>query len=185
MTHEKILICLIFSHFWAIFAHIPYFWNAHRPCQQYSISSFFLIFAVPYSAPPPFWFSGYNVLVSIYGNVHRPCRHYFIIVNNSLSQVYSFFPHFMAIFKSVAILGNVHRPYKQCINIIKRVYITSIVFLLLFPDLIIFAWITILGNVHRPCKQYTNIIENGLCHATPFFPDLFLMFWAHLHELPY
>ena len=28
-----------------------------------------------------FWFSGYNVLVTIFGNVHRPCRHYFIIVN--------------------------------------------------------------------------------------------------------
>ena len=28
----------------------------HRPCQQYSISSFFLIFAKPYSAPPPFDF---------------------------------------------------------------------------------------------------------------------------------
>ena len=73
--------------------------------------------------------------------------------------------------------------YKACS--VRRVYITFIVFLLLLPDLIIFACITILGNVHRPCKQYTNIIENGLCHATPFFPDLFLMFWAHLHELPY
>ena len=35
-----------------------------------------------------FWFSGYNVLVTKFGNVHRPCRHYFIIVNNG---VYSFF----------------------------------------------------------------------------------------------
>ena len=31
-----------------------------------------------------FWFSGYNVLVTIFGNMHRPCRLYFIIVNNSL-----------------------------------------------------------------------------------------------------
>ena len=31
-----------------------------------------------------FWFSGYNVLVTIFGNVHRPCIHHFIIVRNSL-----------------------------------------------------------------------------------------------------
>ena len=150
---------------------LPYCWNAHRPCQQYSISSFFLIFAAPYSAPL-FWFSGYNVLVTLYGNVHRPCRHYFIIVNNSLSHVYSFFPHFMAIFKSVVILGNAHRPYKQWINIIKGVYIMSILFLLSFPDfLVIFAWITTLGNAHRPCKQYPNIVDNSLHYVYSFSPE--------------
>ena len=35
LTHEKILICLIFPHFSAIFAQITIFWNACRPCQQY------------------------------------------------------------------------------------------------------------------------------------------------------
>ena len=45
--------------------------------------------------------------------MHRPCRHHFIIVNNSLYHVYSFFPHFLAIFTSVTILGNVHRPCNQ------------------------------------------------------------------------
>ena len=34
LTHEKILICLIFPHFSAIFAQFNIFWNAHRPCQQ-------------------------------------------------------------------------------------------------------------------------------------------------------
>ena len=67
-----------------------------------------------------FWFSGYNVLVTIFGNVHRPCRYYFIILNNSLYHVYSFFAHFLALFTSVTILENVHRPCKQCINIIKK-----------------------------------------------------------------
>ena len=67
-----------------------------------------------------FRFSGYNVLVTIFGNVHRPCRHYFIIVNNSLYHASSFFPHFLALFTSVNILGNAHRLCKQCINIIKK-----------------------------------------------------------------
>ena len=40
LTHEKILICLIFPHFSDIFAQITIFWNAYRPCQQYS-SQFF------------------------------------------------------------------------------------------------------------------------------------------------
>ena len=132
-----------------------------------------------------FWFSAYNVLVTIFGNVHRPYRHYFIIAT-TVFIMSIFFPHFLALFTSVTILGNVHRRCKQCINTIKRVYMMSILFLLIFLDLVmIFAWITILEDVHRPCKQYTNIVENGLCHATPFFSDLFLMFWAYLHQLPY
>ena len=36
LTHEKILICLIFPHFSAIFAQVTIFRNAHRLCQQYS-----------------------------------------------------------------------------------------------------------------------------------------------------
>ena len=80
-----------------------------------------------------FSFSGYNVLVTIFGNVHRPCRHYFIIVNNSLYHGYYFFPHFLAIFTSLTILGNAHRPCKQCINIVKRVYMICSLFLLIFP----------------------------------------------------
>ena len=95
-------------------------------------------------------------------------------VNNG---VYSFFPHFLAIFTSVTILGNVHRPCNQCIKIIKRVYIMSILFFLIFPDLFItFAWINILGNAHRWCKQYTNSFEDGLCDATPFFSDVLGIF---------
>ena len=35
LNHEKILICLIFPHFSAIFAQVTIFRNAHRPCQQY------------------------------------------------------------------------------------------------------------------------------------------------------
>ena len=133
-----------------------------------------------------FWFSGCNVLVTIFGHVHRPCRHHFIIVNNSLYHVYSFFPHFLAIFTSVTILGNVHRPCKQCISIFTKSLHHVYLFLLIFLDfLAIFAWITILGNAHRPCKQYTNLVDSSLCHATPFFPDLFLVFWAYLHQLPY
>ena len=208
LTHEKILICLIFPHFSAIFvAQITIFWNAHRPCQQYPntvnkslyhvysfvplFSSFLQYFTVPplflsdtgYSSRIQcspvessriwsitqtdlgkyseglqllfcrnwscdkhpnnhawtltyriimilyfltswsyisFRFSGYNVLVTIFGNVHRPCRHYFIIVNNSLYHASSFSPHFQASFTSVDISGNVHRLYKQCINIIKN-----------------------------------------------------------------
>ena len=132
-----------------------------------------------------FWFSGYNVLFTIFGNMHRPCRHYFIIVNNSLYHVYSFFPHFLAIFTSVTILENVHRHVKNASTLSKRVHNMSILFLLIFPDfLIIFALITILQNVHKPCKQYTSIVDNGLYHATSFFPDFFLMFWAYWHQLP-
>ena len=133
-----------------------------------------------------FWFCGYNVLLTIFGNVHRPCRHHFIIVNNSLYHVYPFFPHFLAIFTSVTILGNVHRLCKQCINIITKSLHHVYLFLLIFPDfLAIFASITILGNAHRPCKQYINIVDSSLCHATRFFSDLFLVFWAYLHQLPY
>ena len=65
LTHGNILICLIFSHFSAIFAQItiflkctqtmstvPYHWQQESiPC-LFFCSSFFLIFAVPYSAPP-------------------------------------------------------------------------------------------------------------------------------------
>ena len=110
-------------------------------------------------------------------HVHRLYRHYFIIINNSLYHVYSWFPHFLALFTSVTILGNMHRPCNQCITIIKRVDIMSILFFLIFPDLsIIFAWITRLGNAHRPCKQYTNIVEDGLCHATPFLSDVLSIF---------
>ena len=130
-----------------------------------------------------FWFSSYNVLVTIFGNVHRPCRHYSIIVNNG---VYSVFPYFLAIFTSVTILGNVHRLCKQYINNITKSLHHVYLFLLIFPDfLTIFAWITKLGNAHRPCKQYINIVDSSLCHATPFFPDCFLVFWAYLHQLPY
>ena len=66
LTHEKILICLIFPLFSAIFAQVTIFWNAHRLCQQYSniinrslyhVYSFvpllFLIFTVLYIAPIP------------------------------------------------------------------------------------------------------------------------------------
>ena len=35
LTHEKILIFLIFPHFSAIFPPVTIFPNAHRPCQQY------------------------------------------------------------------------------------------------------------------------------------------------------
>ena len=97
-----------------------------------------------------FWFSGYNILVTIFGNVHRPCRHHFVILNNSLYPVYSFFPHFMVIFTSVPILGNAHRPCKQCINIITKslhhVYLFS-------PDFSrVFCYICM--NYHiRKCAQ--------------------------------
>ena len=119
-----------------------------------------------------FWFCGYNVLLTIFGNVHRPCRHHFIIVNNSLYHVYPFFPHFLAIFTSVTILGNVHRLCKQCINIITKSLHHVYLFPLIFPDfLAIFASITILGNVHRPCKQFLNLVNTCLHHASSFSPD--------------
>ena len=35
ITHKKILICLIFPHFSAIFAQITIFGNAQKPHQQY------------------------------------------------------------------------------------------------------------------------------------------------------
>ena len=164
------------------FLEIGHVTNSHGmdPDTQNHHDIVFLNFLVIHS----FWFSAYNILVTIFGNVHRPYRHYFIATTVFIMSI--FFPHFLALFTSVTILGNVHRQCKQCINTIKRVYIMSILFLLIFPDLVmIFAWITILEDVHRPCKQYTNIVENGLCHATPFFSDLFLMFWAYLHQLPY
>ena len=98
----------------------------------------------------------------------------------------SFFPHFLAIFTSVTILGNVHRLCKRCINIITKSLHHVYLFLLIFLDfLAIFTSITILGNAHRPCKQYINIVDSSLCHATRFFSDLFLVFWAYLHQLPY
>ena len=49
-------------------------------------------------------------------------------------------PHFLAIYTSVTILGNAHRPCKNASTLSKRVYIMSILFLLIVPDfLIIFA----------------------------------------------
>ena len=133
-----------------------------------------------------FWFSGHNVLVTIFENVHRPCKHHFIIVNNSLYHAYSFLLHFLAIFTSVIIFRNVHRPCKQHINIITKSLHHVYSFLLIFPKfLAIFAWIAILDNAHRPYKQYINIVDSSLCHATLFFPDLFLVFWAYLHHLSY
>ena len=133
-----------------------------------------------------FWCSSYNVLVTIFGNVHRPCKHYFIIVNNG---IYSFFPHFLAIFTSVTILGNVHRPCNQCIKIIKRVYIMSILFFLIFPDLfIIFAWITIFSylsiNYHiRKCVHHVNNAPTSLTKiyiCLFIFSWFFLIFWVYL-----
>ena len=116
-----------------------------------------------------FWFSSYNVLVTIFGNVHRPCRHYSIIVNNG---VYSVFPYFLAIFTSVTILGNVHRPCNQCIKIIKRFYIMSILFLLSFPDfLVIFLLITISGNAHRPYINNTPALLTMIYICLFIFPD--------------
>ena len=98
-----------------------------------------IVYFLPFWSYISFWFSGYNVLVTIFGNVHRPCRHHFIIVNNSLYHVYSFFPHFLAIFTSVTILGNAHRPCKQCINIITKslhhVYLFLLIFLLYLHEL--------------------------------------------------
>ena len=94
--------------------------------------------------------SGYNVLVTIFGNVHRPCRHYFIIVNNSLYHVYYFFPHFLAIFTSLTILGNAHRPCKQCINIIKRVYIISSLF---SPDFFCFSYYICINYYISTCSE--------------------------------
>ena len=136
-----------------------------------------MIFFLTFWSYISFWFCGYNVLLTIFGNVRRPCRHHFIIVNNSLYHAYPLFPHFLAIFTSVTILGNVHRLCKQCINIMTKSLHHVYLFLLIFPDfLAIFASITILGNVHRPCKQYINIVDSSLCHATPFFSDLFLVF---------
>ena len=132
-----------------------------------------------------FWFSGYNVLVTIFGNVHRPCRHHFIIVNNSLYHVYSVFPIFWLYLHQLP-YWEMCRPCKQCINIDTKSLHHVYLFLLIFLDfLAIFAWITILGNAHWPCKQYINIVDSSLCHATPFFPDVFLEFWAYLHQLPY
>ena len=69
---------------------------------------------------------------------------------------------------------------KNASTLLKKVYIMSILFLLIFPDfLIIFELNTILGNVHRPCKQYTNIVDNGLhlsLHFFLIFPDFLTIF---------
>ena len=74
---------------------------------------------------------------------------------------------FFSLVLSIPLFGD---RFPNASTLLKRVYIMSILFLLIFSDfLIIFAWITILGNVHRLCKQYTNIVDNSLCHATPFF----------------
>ena len=133
-----------------------------------------------------FWFYGYNVLVTIFGNVHRPCRHHFIIVNNSLYHVYSFSPISWLYLHQLPYWEMCTDHVSNASTLSQRVYIMSIFFLLIFPDfLAIFAWITILGNVRRPCRQCINIVESSLCHATPFLPDLFLVFWAYLHQLPY
>ena len=120
-----------------------------------------------------FWFCGYNVLLTIFGNVHRPCRHHFIIVNNSLYHVYPFFPHFLAIFTSVTILGNVHRLCKWCINIMTKSLHHVYLFLLIFPDfLAIFASITILENAHRPLNNTSTlltVVYIMLCHSFLIF----------------
>ena len=91
-----------------------------------------------------------------------------------------FFPCFMAIFTSVAILENAYRLCRQYLNIIKKSYIMSILFLLSFLDFLsIFSWITILGNGHGAYKQYPNIVNICLQHASSFLliiPDFVVIF---------
>ena len=113
--------------------------------------------------------------------MHTPCRHYFIIVNNSLYYVNSFFPHFLAIYIIVTMLGNAHRPCKQCINIIEKslhhVYSFS-------PDLFWFSY-SICMNYHiRKCTQTMWTIHHHCgqwslsCYSILFwsFPDVLGIF---------
>ena len=142
-----------FSDFTAIFILITIFGKVHRPCKKHpnivtilmisTITFCLILFFLTSWSYISFWFSGYNVLVTIFGNVHRPCRHHFIIINKSLHLVYSFFSCCMT---SVAILGNADKPVNNGSTLSKLSYIMSILFL------IIFALITILGNTCRPCK---------------------------------
>ena len=121
-----------------------------------------------------------NVLVAIFGDVHRPHKHYCNIANNSLHQIYSFFPTFLAIFASITILGNAHRPCKHYPNIVNNSIYHVYSFFLNFSNfLAILELITIFRNAHRPCNQCPNIIINSEHHPY-FFPILLLFFvWKY------
>ena len=152
------MICLIFTHFSAIFAQITIFWNAHR-CQQYpntvnkslyhvySVVPLFSSFLQYYTVPlllsdsshsdgiqwNPVEYSGVQQI----GNAHRPCKQYPNIVDNSLHHVYSFFLiflHFLLIFLLITILGNAHTACKQCTNIVNNGLHLSLYFFLIFSD---------------------------------------------------
>ena len=108
----SILFFLIFHDFTAIFISITLFGKVHRPCKQYpnivtnshnqhhppnnplhgpwQTKSSWSCFPELLGQHISFWFSGYNLLVTIFRIVHRPCRHYFIIVNKSPHGVHSF-----------------------------------------------------------------------------------------------
>ena len=112
--------------------------------------------------------------------MHRQCKHYFIIVNKRLhcQQKTPSCPFFFLLLHGYIYIschiGKSRQTSKQCLNIIKKSYISS------FPDvLVIFALITILGNVHRPWKQYSNIVSNCLHHPYSFLliiPDFLIRF---------
>ena len=100
-----------------VISTIPFFWFYHWTLTHQIIMILFSLTSWSYIS---FWFSGYNVLVTIFGNVHRLCKHYFIMVNKSLHLVYSSFFCCMAIFTSVTILGNADKPVNNDSTLSKR-----------------------------------------------------------------
>ena len=66
---------------------IPFFWFYYWTLTHQIIMILCSLTSWSYIS---FWFSGYNLLVTIFGIVHRPCRYYFIIVNKSPHCVHSF-----------------------------------------------------------------------------------------------
>ena len=102
-----------------------------------------IVYFLPFWSYISFWSSGYNILVTIFGNVHRPCRHHFMIVNNSLYHVYSFVPIFWLYLHQLP-YWEMHTDHVSNASTLSyRVYILSIffswvflIFLLCFYELL-------------------------------------------------
>ena len=189
--HLSLYLFLIFPEFLSIFTLVTILGNAHRPCKLYlntinkytSCLSFFrnlyFIFLLSLHELPYLEVCTDHVKSTPTSSAQSLFFSNFITIFHVKIQNFpclAFLAPFWTLASTVSPVPELWGPFSG------RSYIMSILFLLIFLHfLIIFASITILGNVHRPCKSYSNSDGNGLCHATPHFPVLLLMFWLYLH----
>jgi hypothetical protein len=131
-------------------------------------------------------FSGYIVLVTIFGNVHRPCRYYCNIVNNSLHHVYSFVPLFSWFLGYIYINYHIRKCAQTMLTVPQHCQQQSIL------RAIVMFWFFLIFWLYLHQLPYLEMCTDHVISDTPtlstivyimsiIFSLFSLILWLHLH----